>query len=64
VGRGTHIYQASAQREGRWWLISVPELDAVTQARTIKEIDEMARGLVSALLDIDENDVIVNVEVQ
>lgn len=47
-------YQATATREGRWWIIRVPEIDAVTQARNAREITEMAAGVVQAMLDLDE----------
>ncbi|MDR5700638.1 antitoxin HicB [Agromyces aerolatus] len=60
----TKTYQARARREGRWWIISVPELDAVTQARTVREIDRMARGLIEALLDLDEAEVRVDVTIE
>jgi hypothetical protein len=55
------IFDAIASREGRWWLVRVPALDAVTQARSIREIPVMATDLVAALLDVDEADVTVNV---
>lgn len=49
------VYEATATREGRWWLIRVPEVhNAVTQARNAREIAEMAAGVVQALLDLDE----------
>lgn len=54
-------YEATARREGRWWIISVPELDAVTQARGVRDIERMATGLVEALLDLDEGEVKVEV---
>jgi predicted XRE-type DNA-binding protein len=57
-------YEATARREGRWWIITVPELDAVTQARHVREIDDMAAGLVTAILDLDEGDVSVDVTVE
>ncbi len=57
-------YKATATREGRWWIITVPELDAVTQARNVAEIDVMARGLIAALLDVEEDSVAVNVELR
>lgn len=57
----TYEYTATATREGRWWIIRVPELGAVTQARNIREIDEMARGLIAALLDLPEDGVRVSV---
>lgn len=57
-------YEARARREGRWWIITVPELDAVTQARSVREIDDMAHGLVEALLDLDEGEAVVHVTVE
>jgi len=58
------VFEATAVREGKWWIITVPELDAVTQARNVREIDEMATGLVVALLDLEEDDVTVNVTIE
>jgi len=57
-------FDAVATREGKWWIITVPELDAVTQARNIREIDDMAGGLISALLDIDEDLIHVSVSLE
>lgn len=57
-------FEATATREGRWWIITVPELDAVTQARNVRDIDDMATGLVVALLDLDETEVDVNVTIE
>lgn len=59
-----HTYEATATREGRWWIIRIPELDAVTQARTVHEIDTMAKGLVTALLDLDEDEADVAVAIE
>ncbi|RFA10565.1 hypothetical protein B7R54_16140 [Subtercola boreus] len=53
-----------AAREGRWWIITVPELDAVTQARHAREIEDMATGLISALLDIEEESISVAVTLE
>lgn len=60
----SYEYEATARREGRWWIITVPELDAVTQARNVPEIDEMVTGLVASLLDVDEGDVRVTVRIE
>jgi hypothetical protein len=30
-------------RDGRWWMIHIPALDALTQVRFPEEIEEMAR---------------------
>ncbi|WP_172592008.1 hypothetical protein [Subtercola boreus] len=39
----------------------MPELDAVTQARHARDIEDMAIGLISALLDVAEESVSVEV---
>lgn len=57
-------FDAVATREGKWWIITVPELDAVTQARNVREIDDMAGGLISALLDINEDLIHVSVSLE
>jgi hypothetical protein len=57
-------FNAIAVREGRWWIITVPELDAVTQARKLREVNDMATGLISALLDVDEESIRVAVALE
>ncbi|PPF25750.1 MULTISPECIES: antitoxin HicB [unclassified Rathayibacter] len=53
-------FEAIVTREGRWWMIAVPALDAVTQARSIKEVQFMATELVAALLNVEPDQVSVN----
>ena len=48
-------YTADLTKEGRFWHIHVRELDAVTQARFVGEIEHMARDLVVCLLDVNPN---------
>lgn len=50
-------YRVEVTRDGRWWMISVPEIDQITQARRISEIDEMARSLISLMADEPLNEV-------
>lgn len=45
-------YTAVAERDGRYWMVTVPELDRVTQARNLAEVDEMARDLISLMEDV------------
>jgi|SRR5271163_2674696 len=42
-----HHYKVEVTRDGRWWMINVPEIDQLTQARRISEIPEMARSLIA-----------------
>jgi predicted XRE-type DNA-binding protein len=53
-------FEATVTREGRWWMITIPALDAVTQARSIKEVQLMATEVVAALLDVDPGEVSVS----
>jgi len=46
-------YQLIATREGRWWIIDVPEVGYRTQARTLAEVDAMGRDLIAGALDLD-----------
>jgi predicted phage-related endonuclease len=53
-------HTATAAREGRWWVVTVEGV-GVTQARTLRDAPAAARGLVSAMLDVEESDVDVEV---
>lgn len=48
-------YTAEVDREDGWWTIHVLELDLVTQAARWSEVEGMARGVVIAMLDLDED---------
>ncbi|RXR26816.1 HicB family toxin-antitoxin system [Oerskovia turbata] len=56
-------YTARARREGRWWMIEVPEIDGLTQARRLGDVEEMARELIAVTLDVPLDDVAVAVAV-
>ena len=53
-------YNATATREGRWWIVDVPDI-GVTQGRTTREAERMAADLVAIMLDIPVEQVTVNV---
>lgn len=56
-------YQVDVSRDGRWWLIRVPELDTVGQARTLAEVNAVARDVIGLWLDAapDSFDIAVTV---
>lgn len=56
-------YTATASREGRWWIVTVPAVDGVTQARRLADVDEMARSLVAVTLDVAVEDVTIDLSV-
>jgi hypothetical protein len=56
-------YTAQVTRSGRYWHIHVPELDRVTQARNVAEIEPMARDLVAVMLDVDPESFTLDVQI-
>lgn len=57
-------YTADVVREGRWWMVSVPEIDGLTQARRLGEAELMARELVAVTTGQELEDVSVEVTVR
>jgi hypothetical protein len=56
-------YHANARQAGKYWHIHVPEVDRVTQARNVREIESMARDLIAIMEDVpaDSFDLAVNI---
>jgi hypothetical protein len=48
-------YHAVATRDGRFWLVHILELDHYTQARTLAEVEPMARDLIALVLEVPED---------
>lgn len=48
----SNIYEATVTHEGKYWIIDIPEIDALTQARSESEVELMARQLVAVTKDI------------
>jgi hypothetical protein len=46
-------YHAKVERDGRFWLIRVPEVGRSTQARHLREVEEMARDLIAVMRDVE-----------
>jgi hypothetical protein len=46
-----HEYKVEVTRDGRWWMIHIPEIDGLTQARRVDEIEDMARSLIAVSTD-------------
>lgn len=40
-------YEVSVTRDGKWWMVAVPELGSLTQARRLVDVDAAARELVA-----------------
>lgn len=59
-----HTYKATVTREDRWWMVHVPEIGGLTQARRLSEAKAMARSLVAVTLDIPADSFDVDIEVE
>ena len=57
-------YQLMATREGRWWIVDVPEIGYRTQARTLAEVEDMGRDLIAGALDVDQGSFDLTVQVE
>jgi hypothetical protein len=40
-------YKIEVTREGRWWMIYIPDVGGLTQARRLSEVDYMARDYIA-----------------
>jgi len=56
-------YRVEVTREGKWWMVAIPELDGLTQARRLEEAPLMARDYIAVALDVPLSDVEVTVAV-
>jgi hypothetical protein len=54
-------YDITVTREGRWWMVEVPALDLLTQARRVSEIETMAREIIAVTRDVKMSDVEVDI---
>lgn len=56
-------YRATVTREGKWWMVAIPEYDGLTQARRLGEVEQMAREWIAVTIDAPIEDVAVEVAV-
>jgi len=45
-------YDVIVTREGKWWMVNIPEIDGLTQARRLSEAEQMAREYIAVTLDV------------
>lgn len=55
------LYQVEVTRDGRWWMVNVPEIHQVTQARRVGEIEDMARSLIAISTEQPAESIAINV---
>lgn len=57
-------YTALVSRDGRFWHVEVPEINRVTQARNLNEVDLMARDLIAIMTGVEPDAVELDVQIQ
>ncbi|GAA4474199.1 hypothetical protein GCM10023094_09390 [Rhodococcus olei] len=57
-------YRVEVTREGKWWMVAIPELDGLTQARRLSESDLMAREYIAVTTGTALADVTVDITVK
>lgn len=56
-------YTATATREGKWWMIEIPALDGLTQARHLADAELMAREWIAVTTDTPLEEVTVTISI-
>lgn len=56
-------YTVTVERDQDAWTVHVAEIDRVTQARTLSEVDEMARDLIDIMVGDTAPDLDVHIQV-
>jgi predicted RNase H-like HicB family nuclease len=59
--RGMPEYDIIVERDGRWWMIAVPEIDGLTQAEDFDDVEEMARSYIAVATDTTPDEVGVRI---
>ena len=58
------IYDVSVTRDGKWWMVAIPALGGLTQARRFSEAADMAREYIAVTLDVPIETLEINVTVE
>ena len=45
-------YEIRVYRDGKWWMIEIPGIDGLTQARRLSEVEDMARSYIAVDQDV------------
>ena len=54
-------YDVETYRDGPWWMVRIPALDGLTQARSEDEIALMAREYIAVTTNVELEDVAVRI---
>lgn len=54
-------YDIEVTRDGKWWMVAIPAIDGLTQARRLSEVENMAVAFISLDQDVAASEVDVRV---
>lgn len=57
-----HEYTVRVTRDGKWWMVAIPEIDGLTQARDQREVEVMARDYIVAVLEVPADSFAIRIE--
>lgn len=60
----TMNYDVEVTRDGRWWMISIPALDGLTQTRRLADAEEEAIDYIAVDTDVAKSAVSVTVHIR
>ena len=49
-------YEITVYRDGRWWMVAIPEIDGLTQAPKLREAPRMAMEYIALATDQDASE--------
>lgn len=50
-------YEIKVYRDGKWWMVEIPEIDGLTQARRLSEVEDMARSFIAVDQDVAPSEI-------
>ncbi|TCJ30438.1 HicB family toxin-antitoxin system [Nocardioides jejuensis] len=50
-------FDIEVTRDGRWWMVAIPAIDGLTQARRLDEVEDMARSFIALDQDLKPSSV-------
>lgn len=56
-------YDVTAERDGQFWFVRIPEIDGATQALTVEEVPVMARDYIALTVGVPADSFDVRVTV-
>lgn len=59
-----HAYDVTVRRDGRFWFVEIPSIDGATQARSLGEVEEMAREYITLSQDVPADSIELQVRIE